>query len=263
MTSPSSPPVRGSLLRLPMRFLGVRRDYLRHPSTAFYGGPAFLRRLYPRFAPLPDGVFSQQGQDLLVLQTLGRRVIAPDFPKVFVDVGCNVPVTHSNSLFFERFLGFRTVAIDAMEELREPWRQVRPTATFVSCAVGEHNGTTSFEVVEGAGVENMFSSVAGASTKGSELSRRSRSVPLRRLTDVLSDLSIDEVGILGLDVEGYELPALKGLDFSKVRVHCLVVENNAVDGLPRDDVREHLKAAGFVLAARIYNFDDIYLNVGR
>lgn len=263
MNSPSTSPAQGGLLRLPRRFLDVRRDYIRHPGTSFYGGPAFLRRLYPRFAPLPEGIFSQQGQDLLVLQALGHRLADPAFPKVFVDVGCNVPVTHSNSLFFERFLGFRTVAIDAMEELREPWKQVRPQATFVSCAVGEHNGTTSFEVVEGAGVENMFSSVAGASTKGSELSRHSRSVPLRRLTDVLAELSILDVGILGLDVEGYELPALKGLDFSKVRVHCLVVENNASDGLPREDVRDHMAAAGFELAARIYNFDDIYLNVGR
>ena len=86
---------------------------------------------------------------------------------------------------------------------------------------------------------------------------------MRRLTDVLSELSVDAVGILGLDVEGYELPALKGLDFSKIHVHCLVVENNAVDGLPRADVRAHLRAAGFALAARIYNYDDIYLNIRR
>lgn len=263
MTRTRPTPVPNDLLRLPKRFLGVRRDHEQNPGTMFYGGPAFLRRLYPRFAPLPQGVYSQQGQDLLVLQTLGQRLQSADFPKLFVDVGCNVPVTHSNSLFFEKFLGFRTIAIDAMEELRAPWKDVRPQATFVSCAVGAHDGTTTFEVVEGAGVENMFSSVSGASSKVSELPRRPRSVPIRRLTDVLSELSVDEVGILGLDVEGYELPALQGLDFSRVHVHCLVVENNAVDGLPSAEVRAHLQAAGFALAARIYNYDDIYLNIRR
>lgn len=263
MTPSPDLPVPAPLLRLPKRFLGVRHDHQSHPGTLFYGGPAFLRRLYPRFAPLPEGAYSQQGQDFIVLQTLGKRLLSPDFPKVFVDVGCNVPVTHSNSLFFERFLGFRTIAIDAMEELRAPWQAERPDATFVSCAVGEQTGSTNFEVVEGAGVESMFSAIVGASTKVTELPRRSRTVPVRRLTDVLSELSIDRVGVLGLDVEGYELPALKGLDFSKVHVHCLVVENNALDGLPSPEVRAFLRSAGFSLAARIYNYDDIYLNDRR
>jgi FkbM family methyltransferase len=49
-------------------------------------------------------------------------------------------------------------------------------------------------------------------------------VPARTLTDVLASHGITRIDFFSLDVEGYELSVLQGLDFAKHRPTFLLVE---------------------------------------
>lgn len=49
-------------------------------------------------------------------------------------------------------------------------------------------------------------------------------VPTRTLTSILDECEVTEIDLFSLDVEGYELNVLKGLDFSKYRPKYMLIE---------------------------------------
>lgn len=76
--------------------------------------------------------------------------------------------------------------------------------------------------------------------------------------ELLLRYGIVHVDALFIDMEGYELPALESIDFSRISVTALCVENNEQ---PRDAgmVRRLLEPLGYRLAATIAQ-DDIYVS---
>ena len=57
------------------------------------------------------------------------------------------------------------------------------------------------------------------------LDREEITVDVDRLDNVLSKLNINHIDILVIDVEGWELEVMKGLDTSKIRPRLVVLEN--------------------------------------
>ncbi len=49
-------------------------------------------------------------------------------------------------------------------------------------------------------------------------------VPARTLTSILDEANIPKIDFFSLDVEGFELNALQGLDFDKYRPEFMLVE---------------------------------------
>ena len=63
-----------------------------------------------------------------------------------------------------------------------------------------------------------------------------------------------------MDIEGYEIPALYGLDFGKTQIGALIIENNGNAGIGSDKLRSLLLSHGYVYWARIWNLDDIFVH---
>jgi len=209
---------------------------------------------------MPLGFYSQCGQDAFLLTQFFSRITTSGFPKTFVDVGCNHPVKHNNSLFFERHMGFKVLGVDALPTHQQAWTDQRPQAELVISAVGREEGLVEFEEVERDGHEgDMFSSVRGASDKAPALRRRIRTVPVTPLTQILSSRQVRDVGIMSIDIEGYEMQALLGLDLDSIKVQIIILENNSEHTLGDDRVRTHLIAKGFRYVARIWGMDDVFV----
>jgi FkbM family methyltransferase len=49
-------------------------------------------------------------------------------------------------------------------------------------------------------------------------------VPARTLTSILDECQVNEIDFFSLDVEGFELNVLKGLDFNKYRPKYMLIE---------------------------------------
>jgi hypothetical protein len=49
-------------------------------------------------------------------------------------------------------------------------------------------------------------------------------IPTRTLTSILDEVQPPEIDFLSLDVEGYEINVLKGIDFEKYKPKVIVVE---------------------------------------
>lgn len=87
-----------------------------------------------------------------------------------------------------------------------------------------------------------------------------RRVPVRRLDSILEEYNIREIDYMDIDVEGMELNVLNSIDWDKVEIACILVEQK---GLTLYEVLESavcklLKEKGYVPTNK-YNRTVIYV----
>ena len=80
-------------------------------------------------------------------------------------------------------------------------------------------------------------------------------VPARTLTSVLDEVGVQEVDFFSLDVEGYELNVLKGLDLKKYRPKYILVEVKS-----RDEIDAYLST--YYEAVEDFSGDVLYRQKG-
>lgn len=130
---------------------------------------------------------------------------------VFIDVGCNVGLY---TLSVGSLPGVETVAIDgsylALNRLSENLlRNPGISAKVVSCGLGPANEMVCFELPV---KRNLGTMRIAKETDGPPSSSRFW-VASTTLDTVLERLTTSRVRLLKIDVEGFELPVFKGLDF--------------------------------------------------
>lgn len=203
------------------------------------------------------GYQSQGGQDHYVHQAFFNSRQGG----VYVDVGANDPVRLSNTFFFDRKLGWRGLAIEPLDKYEDPWRQLR-SATLARCVASDAEGFLEFDEVTSGAHTDALSAVQGGSSKHRGLTSTSRRVPARPLVSILLEHGIGRVDLLSIDVEGHELSVLRGMDFGRIAVDVVVIENNVPVLWGSDAIREHMAAHGFEHRARIWQLDDVFVRRG-
>ena len=149
--------------------------------------------------------FSQFGQD----HYLQRYVFGNKRDRVFADVGAYDGIAGSNSLFFEKFLGWRGICIEA-----DPI-QFAKLAMYRSCdcaqaCIADRDGTAkTLNVAKGLTmmgglVDHYEPSDLKMVTERS--AAKIVSVTTRRLDCVLAERKIGAIDDLSIDTEGSELP---------------------------------------------------------
>jgi FkbM family methyltransferase len=229
--------------------IGLVKFKLKYPGTRW-------------IRPRKIGTFySQDGQDLYLASLLFGSITKNTSEEHWVvDVGCNHPVHFSNSLFFEKYFKCKILAIDPIEEFGSLWQKKRPSAIFYPCAIGELPGSTILNVPLGNGGDSMFSYVESGVNKRPDISFEARTVPILRLSDLFLKYGIKEILFMSIDVEGFELSALKGIDFDAVLIRCIIVENNSTSWYGSDDIRVFLSEYNYDFYARIGHLDDVYIH---
>lgn len=152
----------------------------------------------------------------------------------FIEAGGNDGVTQSNTLFFERFRGWRGLLIEPIPELAVRCAKNRPRSIVESVALVPLD-------FEAATVEmrycNLMSLVKGgmptAEEEAEHLARGSAvqqveaydiEVPARSLQSILDSHGIRTVDLFVLDIEGFEAQALRGIDFNRFVARNLLIE---------------------------------------
>lgn len=155
----------------------------------------------------------------------------PERRGTFVEAGAFDGYWGSNTYWFERFRGWSGVLIEPVPELADRARKERPRSQVFQCALvpPEYSGTRitllfrgTASVVLGAGGDAEDHGRAGAGSGGGETFELE--VPVRLLSDVLDEASVDRIDLLSLDVEGFEPSVLRGLDLTRHRPRFLLVE---------------------------------------
>ncbi len=156
----------------------------------------------------------------------------------FVELGANDGLTQSNTYYFEALRGWSGVLIEPIPELYRAAVKLRQRSKVFNCAcVSFDYPDSEIEIT----YLNLMSMVEGA-LKDATLARihyeqglahmeRTQNlapytirVPARTLTSVLEEAGTTKIDLLSLDVEGYELDVLKGLDFERYAPAYMLIE---------------------------------------
>ena len=192
--------------------------------------------------------YGQYGEDFILDLLLGERRSG-----FFVEVGCIDGRRFSNTLTFEE-RGWKGLCVEAHPAYIQPLHRNRPRSIICHCAAGEIDageatlhayprGTFSTLVHR---QKEYFMKQRGASEQDYEQMK----VPMRRLDSLFQEHGITEIDILSLDIEGYEVEALRGIDFRRYQPHVLVVESDDPGHEQRlDDI---LLPAGYTKSIRVH-----------
>jgi FkbM family methyltransferase len=156
-------------------------------------------------------------------------------------VGANDGYSMSNTYYLEKILGWQGVLVEAVPELYERCRKQRRKANVFNCAlVAQDYGESTIEVhfadlmslVEGS--RKTSDAQANHIAEGVRLQHLAESytvrVPARTLESILDELPHPlKIDFFSLDVEGYELNVLKGLNLEKYRPKYILAEANFFD----------------------------------
>ena len=169
--------------------------------------------------------YSQNGEDFLISE------IFKDLPHgFFVEIGCIDGRRFSNTLSLEE-RGWRGVCIEAHRDYIELLKKNRPNSLVIHCAVGEKDEDN---VTFYANVRGSFSTLDRSQEKRWRENYQAyftgfeeQIVAKRTISSLLDEHGISSVDFMSLDIEGYEIEALQGLDLARHRPRLLVIESDS------------------------------------
>ena len=151
---------------------------------------------------------------------------------VFIEAGAADGFLESNTYYLEKRKDWSGILIEPVPNLYQTCIKERPKSKVFNCALVSHdfNGETVL-LKQGS----LMSTVAGAlREKEAEHLKKAGyfygtnaadiEASARTLTSVLKEAGITQVEFFSLDVEGYELKVLQGLDFNVCKPLYMLIE---------------------------------------
>jgi FkbM family methyltransferase len=181
---------------------------------------------------------------------------------VFVEAGANDGYTISNTYYLERVRGWTGVLIEGIPELYEECRKLRRhSQVFNYALVDPHFGSDSVTMTYGDICSVITGSEPEVQRWVEEISRDPSyevRVPTRTLDQVLEEANVNTVDFVSLDVEGFEVQALRGFDLDRWSPSWMLIE--VVHGAGRDAI-EQILGERYRAVAQLTTYDVLYQRV--
>ena len=190
------------------RFKTTRRQILESVGIDWYSKPAF------------NGIDSKLEKYL---------------PKkgVFIEAGAHNGISESNTYYLEKIKGWKGLLVEPIEGNYKACLKNRANSRIFNCALVSSHYDKDFITLQYGGLMSFVKDVHA--DKNSYEQRMNAiekyhtdpveiEVEARTLTSLLDECSFDQVDFLSLDVEGYEIEVLQGLDLSVYRPNFLLIE---------------------------------------
>ncbi len=202
-------------------------------------------------------LYSQDNQDYIVYNHFFEDIQ----DGIFCDIGGNHPLNINNTRYFEE-LGWMGYVFEPLPYMKPLWEEHRKAKLF-PFALSDKEGEVTFSIVKDAtGWEDMLSFVKETRDIDYGYETEDIVVQTRVLKNVFEEEAIPSIDYMSIDVEGHELNVLKGIDFKKVQINVLTIENNSsCCGVYGDDtIRKIMFENDYILWGRIIGLDDIYVH---
>ena len=260
--APDLSPVRPRLGLL-LRTIGRLEDAAAHYRAALRDDPdhsAVRSALWEveRSLGLHAPYHGHEGQDAYV-----HRTFFPDLTNgVFLDIGAYDGVTWSNTLFFERALGWTGLCVEASPTRFAELARNRPGPNF-NIALANREGMAEFlDIIDGpammGGLSETFDPGQRAFVETLIQDKRLIQVPVRRLDGLLAEHGVTHVHYCSIDTEGAERSIIESIDFSRVTIDVFSLENAQDD----PTLRALMAERGYDRLCRFFGGDEIYARRG-
>lgn len=169
--------------------------------------------------------YSQHGEDIILDEMLKNQKNG-----FFVEVGCIDGRKFSNTLVFEE-RGWKGICVEAHDGYIALLKENRPNSVICHCAAGEADEDATFYANARGSLSTLDKTKEKEWIKGYKdyfSGFEEQKVSKVRLSSLFHQLGVVEIDVLSLDIEGYEIEALKGLDLTKHKPKILVVESDSL-----------------------------------
>ena len=188
-----------------------------------------------------------------------------DYKGLIIEVGGATPEFLSMSKHFKDN-GWRTIIIEPNPTFAQQHIEIGNEVYQFACSYEDKDG--EFTIVEqqvsaygGIVTDHSFSSIE---VKDSYLRKtnfnltnsnsKKINVKIKKLDTILNEINISKIDILYIDVEGWEIEVMKGLNTENIDCKLIVVENFLDD----DSYKKYFESIGYYLSDNI-QYNQIYL----
>jgi FkbM family methyltransferase len=237
-----------SVLGVTALALGAWWSHERGFFSALPGHTAPIEEIREAYGP-PN---YSQGEE----ETLIRAFFKDRTGGFFLDVGASHFQKDSTTYYLEKHLGWRGIAVDALEEFRSDYERFRKGTQFFAFFVSNRTDTArDFYVytrdtrISSGSIEQLrgLPRVKDRYIKKTE-------VPTITLDRLLSDHGVQKVDFVSMDIEGSEPEALEGFDIERYRPDLICIE---VQTYTRDRLYDYFAAHGYAPIQRYRPVDAV------
>ena len=189
-------------------------------------------------------------------ETLVRAFFKDRTGGFFLDVGASHFQKDSTTYYLEKHLGWRGIAIDALEEFRSDYERHRKSTQFFAFFVTNRAETAKEFYVYTR--DTRISSGSLEQLRGLPRVKdryiKKTAVPTITLDRLLSAQAVQKVDFLSMDIEGSEPEALEGFDIERYRPELICIE---VQTYTRERLFQYFASHGYVPIERYRPVDAV------
>jgi FkbM family methyltransferase len=188
----------------------------------------------------------------------------------YIEAGANNGVRQSNTIFLEKMLGWKGILIEPNTKKIQICKQNRSsTNLFYNCAlVGEETTKTIWGNFDEDDIGESLMACSSVLLEyydenfkqeiiSKSVNRKQIQVPARTLDSILEENNIKHVDFFSLDLEGYELEAIKNFRFDRYKIDYILVET-ASRLQYQKMMFEFMTSKGYTYYKKVSNNDDLY-----
>lgn len=211
---------------------------------------AYYRRRFIDLKVHARSSFSQFGEDanaMELFRTIGKRKI------IYVDIGANDPVIHSNTYAFYRD-GSSGLLVDANPSICNRLRSKRPRDITLHRGIAARSGPPmKLSVMDLDGLSSLNPEWSerlgkeGIARKVAEIE-----VPVYGINETLHEFGHNKIDFASLDVEGMDFDIASAWDFDRFRPFLFCIETGVVTK------GRHVKDQAFYLLMRSRGYEALF-----
>lgn len=153
---------------------------------------------------------------------------------IFVDIGAHDGITLNNTYFFEKSLGWTGICVEPIPDVYKRLKKNRSCLCIQGCIYDKRESVPFLKI---SGWAEMLSGIV-ENYDPQHINRIQKEIEMNggqstvinmkcyNLTKLLLDNHIQHVDYLSIDTEGGELGILQSIDFSRIDIDVIEVENN-------------------------------------
>lgn len=204
--------------------------------------------------------YSQHGQDKYLIEEIFKN----KRNGIFLEIGAHDGISFSNTYYLEKYLNWNGICVEPIPELFEQL-QINRECVCENICIDVAEGKKTFLRCFGyitemySGIEEYYdprhllritNEIESFSGKKTVIE-----VDCTSINRLLEKYEITQIDLLSLDIEGGEEKILRSIDFNRIKIHVILVENN----FHEESIRSFLSSKNYILVKRIGK-DDVFVD---